>query len=319
MRKKLKMGCGIVAIGALATAFYVWVNLWDLHDALTTRGTTRLEVRATPAAGPVHMLEAVGKDGRRRSAATAASVGPDGVLLVDTLHHGAAPRLRATLDQLGSSRVRFVVNTHFHLDHVGGLEVLRDGARVVAHVNTQRRLSAPQRSFPIRAYPEQPGKLPDHAFDDSFSVTFNGEEVRAIHVPQAHTDADVVVYFVDSKVLVTGDIYNGPGRLSTPSPLQGGDPHGLSAALNDLAGWLPEDVRIIPGHGRTGALSNLEELKSYSALLDDTLAMIEQKVAAGQSLEEIQAEGLPEAWRDWPDPAAGVDRWLRALYRHFSH
>ena len=190
------------------------------------------------------MLEAVGKDGRRRSAAIAASVGPDGVLLVDTLHHGAAPRLRETLGKLGSSKIRFVVNTHFHLDHVGGLEILRDGAKVVAHVNTERRLSAPQRSFPIRAYPAQPGKLPDHVFAESFSITFNGEEVRAIHVPEAHTDADVVVYFAGSKVLVTGDIYNGPGRLSTPSPLQGGD---LARTGQGPAGPRPGGYRTTSG------------------------------------------------------------------------
>ncbi len=51
--KRLKMGCGVVVIVILAAAFYGWVNLWDIQDSLITKGTARLEVRATPAAGPV--------------------------------------------------------------------------------------------------------------------------------------------------------------------------------------------------------------------------------------------------------------------------
>lgn len=314
--KMLKMGClGLLGL-LLIVGFYGWLNLWQIRDDLTAKGMARLQVRATPAAGSVYMLEAVGREGRRRSAATAASVGPDGVLLVDTLHHGAEAKVRAALKKLGSDEIRFILATHFHLDHVGGIEALRQGATVVGHEGVERRLASPQKEFRLRSFPAQPGKLPDRTFSDSFSVRFNGEEVRVTHYPRAHTDSDSVVYFTGSNVLVTGDIYNGPGHFSTPSTLQGGDVEGLEAAIAGMLEQVPEDVKIIPGHGATGRLASRDDLETYHRLLRDTIQMVESKLAAGRAAKQIGAEGLPESWRDWPDPEARVDRWLRDLTHH---
>src|SRR5207237_5796799 len=128
---------------------------------------------------------------------------PGGLIVVDTFVAPAWPKREDSLKSLGS-RVKFVINTHWHFDHTDNNGPLRAiGATVVAHENTRRRMSAPQHiamldlDFP----PSPPAALPQRVFDDRFGMEANGMRLELTHVAPAHTDTDVIVRFEQANVL----------------------------------------------------------------------------------------------------------------------
>lgn len=259
---------------------------------------TGVEIRTRHVAGPVYMLEATGDVAGN----VAASVGPDGVLLVDTQFAELADELRTALDALGAGPVRFVVNTHHHLDHSGGNARLGAEAAIAGAASLAARLA----DRPAAARPTV-------TFRDELTVTFNGEDVRLLHLPAAHTDTDVVVHFTRSNVFHLGDLYNA-GVHSFPSiDLEaGGTVAGLIAALDRLVALIPEDAAVIPGHYE---LSDLAGLRACRGMVVETARFVGERKRAGQSLDAIQARGLPAAYRNWGRTGyTDAAEWIANLY-----
>ena len=123
-----------------------------------------------------------------------ASVGEDGILLVDAGFANTADSLYAAVKELGDGNIKYLINTHVHSDHVGGNDVFADEAVIIAHENTRNRMSGD-----FYALPGTPPKgIPDSVFTDEMSLQFNGEEIKLKYMPNAHTDGDIIVYFTDS-------------------------------------------------------------------------------------------------------------------------
>ncbi len=315
----LKKGCLWVLLFALLTGVAIWLGVWTLYDDFLARGAAAMDIRTTPAGGQVFMLEGIGPDGQRRMAATAASIGDDGVFLVDTLYRGSESAVLEKLRELGSEEIRYIVSTHAHPDHVGGNEVFRSGAQLVAHREASQQISNSIQWFSLLpAFPGHPAWAPNELIDAERRMTFNGEEVRIIPLPGAHTGGDLAVYFTTSKVLACGDIFSGPGRFSTPSDVYGGTPKTLAESLASILAWLPEDAKIIVGHGRSGGLSTRNDLQQYYELLIATLSNIRSLVASGASRATVLSGGLPATWREWADDPEELETWLSDLYTHIS-
>ena len=159
-----------------------------------------MQIKATKVAGNVYMLEGAGGN-------IGVSVGDDGILIVDDQFAPLADKIRAALKALADKKLRFILNTHWHGDHTGGNVAFGPEATIIAHDNVRKRLSTEQKSrsskAPRRASPKE--ALPVITFDQSLSVHFNGEEIRAIHYPQGHTDGDSVIFFTASNVVHLGD------------------------------------------------------------------------------------------------------------------
>src|SRR5262249_41334673 len=146
---------------------------------------------------------------------------------------------------------------------------------------------------PDREIPPMTGAgLPVITFDQSVSVWFNGEEIRAIHYPHGHTDGDAVIYFTKSNVVHMGDDFFA-GRFPFVDIDSGGDVEGLSKAIGEILRTLPAGAKVIPGHG---PVSDAEGLKAFSRMVDESLAFVRTRIKAGKTLEQIQAEGLPAEW-----------------------
>lgn len=227
------------------------------------------EVRSVHLAGPVSLIEAVGGFGGGN---VAASIGPDGVLLVDAMSRGIVPKLKAELTRLSSSPVHILVNTHFHLDHAGGNLGFGDSATIVAHENVRTRLAAahmPAAGLPLVTYAD--GAAP--------TFHFNGEDIRLTTCTGAHTDGDTIVLFETSKVVHLGDLYFS-GMFPAVYRQGGGDWKGLIACIKRVLPTLPEDVVVIGGHG---PVTHLPELRAYLAMLEDTTAIVERHLARGES------------------------------------
>ena len=225
------------------------------------------------------------------------SVGDDGLLLIDTQFAELADPIRAELAKRVDGGPVFLVNTHFHGDHVGGNVELGRGAQIVAHANVRRRMAGGLGSRGRTVQPSPAAALPDVTFEDGLSIHFNGEEVRLIHLPGAHTDGDVVVWFTGSNVVHFGDaLFN--GRFPFLDVGSGGRASGAIAGLERVLALVPDDVRVIPGHGQ---VCGVPEVRTYIEMLRETSSRVQQATAAGRSVKEMQEMRLLDDYADWGD------------------
>ena len=257
-----------------------------------------VEIRVEPVQGNIYFLEATGDVAGN----IAASVGPDGVLLVDTQFADLAPLIRKAVAGLSSGPVRYVINTHYHDDHADGNREFGREAVVLASDNARRRLAG----FPSHARPSV-------TTDGRMSLHFNGEEIRLMHFPHAHTDSDLVVHFVGSNVFHLGDIFNA-GEASFPgADLEaGGSLLGMVDAIEKILEIIPPGAAIIPGHYE---LSDAEGLRKTYTMLIETIGFVRTSRESGLSVKEIQEKGLPEPYNDWGKTGyTGADEWIANVF-----
>ena len=249
--------------------------------------------------GNVYMLSGAGGN-------IAIQTGKDGVLLVDTGLAQNADRVLQEVKKLSNRPIRYIINTHVQADHIGGNEKIGaagravvggnfardigdDGrANIVAHENVQTRMSAPgagQAPIPSNAWPS------DTYFNNLKKMYFNGEGIELMHIANAHTDGDSLVYFRGSDVIAAGDVF-----VTTSFPVidleRGGNIQGILDALNRIIEVsIPADRQeggtyIIPGHGRIVDQSDIVEYRDMTTIIRDRIADLVKK---GKTLAEVQA------------------------------
>jgi glyoxylase-like metal-dependent hydrolase (beta-lactamase superfamily II) len=238
-------------------------------------------VETTPLRGGIHML--TGRGGNM-----VASVGDDGVFLVDDQYAPLTERIQAALAELTDKPVRFVINTHWHGDHVGGNENFAEaGAVILAHENVRERMSSDQfmaifnRSVPA----SPPGALPVVTFEQGVSLHLNGDTVRVIHVANAHTDGDSLVFFESANVLHMGDVFFN-GLYPFIDLGSGGGIHGMIAAVRRGLELADEETIVVAGHGPN---SDRAGMQAYLGMLESFRDRVAALKSAGKTLEEVVA------------------------------
>ena len=276
-------------------------------------GFDGVELSITPVAGNVYMIQRPGGGGN-----IGVQVGPDGVLLVDSLFAPLTDRLVEAVKQVTDEDIRFLVNTHIHIDHVGGNENLAElGVLIFAHDNTRLRFLEEKSHFPRAGgsfAPQQPvAARPLITFNDTMSFHLNSEEVRVFLAPPAHTDGDVFIYFPESDVLHLGDVYR-----TTSYPIidvyNGGTLRGTIAAMDmaiDIAG---PDTKIIPGHGLE--VVGREELIEFRDMILDIQDQVLSLIRDGKKLHEVMAAQPTTAYdAEWTDdPGWGPEDFIPVVY-----
>ena len=280
-----------LAIGLLIPSSLVLIGM-----GLAQQNFDDVQIATTHVAGPVYMFE--GSEGN-----IGVSAGQDGILIVDDQYAPLAAKILAALQKLDKGELQFILNTHYHGDHTGGNEILGQSAPIIAHTNTRTRLlDQPKAAWPIIT------------FDDDASVHFNGEEIKAVHYPRGHTDGDLVIFFTESNVVHIGDHFF-VDRFPYVDIDAGGNALGMMSNVERLLAIIPSDAKIIPGHG---PLATLDDLREFHGMLTETIGMVRQKRAAGQSLEQIQREGVPEEYDTWGGGFIDTETWLESVYRSIS-
>ena len=146
-----------------------------------------------------------------------ASIGEQGVLIVDDQFPDLVTANRAKIRELGGGDIDFVVNTHWHFDHADGNKVLGpEGSWIVAQANSRRMMANDNViNTVVRAPIEQPAypadALPVATFDERMQLHFNGERIDLLHFGPAHTTGDAAVVFRGRNVVHMGDVYNNSG------------------------------------------------------------------------------------------------------------
>ena len=270
---------------------------------------SKVEIKATKISGNVYMLEGSGGN-------IGVSVGVDGILIVDDEFAPLAEKIKAALKTLGEGKLKFILNTHWHVDHTGGNAPLGKEATIIAHDNVRKRLSTEQRlEFFKQTVPASPSEAwPVVTFDQSLSVHFNGEEIKVIHFPHGHTDGDSVIFFTTSNVVHMGDDFFA-GRFPFVDLDSGGSVQGMAKNVGEIIPKLPAGVKLIPGHG---PISTIDDLKAYHRMLLATTEIVRKKIAAKKSLERVKKEGLPAEWKSWGEGFIKTDQWLELVYRSLS-
>jgi glyoxylase-like metal-dependent hydrolase (beta-lactamase superfamily II) len=265
------------------------------------------ELVVTPVRGSVHLMamEPAGN--------VAASVGPDGAFIIDDQFAPMAPRLKAAVAKLTEKPLRYVLNTHWHGDHTGANATLgREGYVIVAHDNVRTRMSREFFSeFSQRTTPASPPEaLPVITFSESMTFHFNGDVVRVIHVPRAHTDGDALYYFEKADVLHAGDVFVRYGYPFIDVASEGSIA-GMIAGLDRILGIIGPETLVIPGHGKLARRADVEE---FRGMLVTARSRVVERMQAGQSADQIvAAKPLADLEARWGQGFMKSDRFIRGI------
>ena len=268
----------------------------------------QLQIKTTKISSNFYTLE-----GRNNSGVL---VGADGVFLVDSQEAELAEKLEAAIRQISDGRIRFLINTHVHLDHTGGNGHFgRKGVVIMAH----EELRARQAQHNLGAGgelvwrpPAPPVALPMVTYRGPTTVRINGDEVQLIPVPLAHTDGDTMVYFPVADVLMIGDVFRMSGFPNIDRN-NGGTVKGTIAGLGAAIAAIGPNTKVVPGHGAVADRATLFASRDMMIGVRDRVA---QLVRQGKTPEEAVA-AKPTRNYDAFVPggtASTADRFVRQIY-----
>jgi cyclase len=260
---------------------------------------SKVQMKVSKVAGNVYMLEGSGGN-------IGSSVGDDGIVIVDDQFAPLADKIKAALKGVTDKPVRFVINTHFHGDHTGGNAIFQKDAPVIAQDNVRKRLEAGGGD----RKPAPKDALPIITFDHDVTVHLNGEDIHALHFASGHTDGDSIIFFPKSNVVHMGDDFVTYG-FPFIDLKSGGSVEGMTAAVDEVVSKLPADVKVIPGHG---PISNLDDVRKFSAMLKDTLAVAQKALKQGKTLDQMKQEKILAPWDKWSGDFIKTDGFIETLY-----
>ena len=281
--------------------------------ALAQQDFSQVQIQRTEVTDGLYMLMGAGGN-------LSLSVGSDGAFLVDDQYAPLSDKILASIAEVTDSDVRFLINTHFHGDHTGGNENIgRTGAIIVAHENVRARMSTDQfREIFDQRIPASPtGALPIVTFPDRVNFHWNDTEIVVFHVPNAHTDGDVVITYPEKNVIQMGDVFNN-GAYPFVDVSSDGSLDGIVAGVErvlDLP-FLNAQTKIIPGHG---ALASPAELRTYLEVVMTARDRIQSAIDRGLSEDEAVAATLMSEYdAEWGGGFMNPENFVRLSYQSLA-
>jgi cyclase len=292
----------------------VAVTVW-LFGALSLaqdQDFSKVQIKVSKVAGSVYMLQGAGGN-------IGASVGEDGIVIVDDQYAPLADRIQAALKGITDKPVRFIINTHYHPDHTGGNEYFQKQAPIIAQDNVRKRLESGGvggngSSIHMDMQPSPKDALPIITFDHDVTVHLNGEDIRALYFPAGHTDGDSIIFFPKSNVVHMGDDFVTYGFPFIDVDA-GGSINGMIDGVEKVIAQVPPDVKIIPGHG---PVSNLDDVKAYLTMLKETRDVVARALKDGKTLDQMKQAKLLDPWKKYSGDFINQDTFLETLYNSLT-
>ncbi len=265
---------------------------------------SKVEIKVHKITDHVYMLEGAGGN-------IGASVGEDGIVVIDDEFLPLAGKIEAALKGITDKPVKFVINTHWHGDHTGGNPHFGEKAPIIAQENVRKRLAEGGKTRFGETKPAPKVALPVITFENKVTVHLNGEDIRAIHFPHGHTDGDSVIFFPQSKVVHMGDDFFNGNMFPFIDLDSGGSVQGMIAGDEKVLAEVPDDVKIIPGHG---PLASKEDLRKFIEMLKGTSGAVQSGIKAGKTLDQLKQEKVLAKWDTWAHGFINADVFTEVLY-----
>ena len=230
-------------------------------------------------------------------------VGEDGLLLVDTNTEEKAAELKKVVESFDKGTPKYIINTHRHVEHVGGNAIFGPSPVIIAHYLVPQKLRSG--SYIFNEFPEE--TFPDITFTDSLTLFFNGERIRLVSVAGSHDDNEIMVHFTESKVVHLSSLING---MNFPSIDSDGNALRFEEVITRAIGLLPEDVTIVSGHN---GLATWQDLHTYRDMIHETAAIVRAGLDAGKDMATMQAEKVLAAYEAFNKSYVSPEGWIRYL------
>jgi cyclase len=259
----------------------LWLILSSWPTFIHAQDFSKVQIRTTKVGENVYMLAGAGGN-------IGVSAGADGILLIDSQFAPLYDKIKAALAAIVPGPVRILCNTNWHYDHVSGNEPLaKNGALVIAHENARRRMGTEQvhadLSITIPAYPVV--AQPQLTCSDTLTIHFNGEDIQAVHLPAAHSDADLLFHFRKANVIHAGDLIFS-GFYPYIDVAHGGSINGVIQAVERILGMSDANTMFIPGHG---PILKRADVERYRDMLVQVRNRVAASIAEGKNEQETVA------------------------------
>jgi glyoxylase-like metal-dependent hydrolase (beta-lactamase superfamily II) len=300
-----------ITIAALASAAVLFAGAAQAQAP----DFSKVEIKTTDLGHNTYMLEGQGGN-------ITVAVGSDGAIMVDTQFAPLHDKIKAAIAKISPQPVKYVINTHYHGDHVDGNALFhKAGATIVAHDNLRIRMAAGTTNmFNGNKVPPAPADaIPTMTYQvGDMKVQVGGRTAELKHVINAHTDGDTWVYFADANVLALGDTFTN-SRYPNIDWSNGGGIDGMILANERYLLAANEDTKIVPGHGALATKTNLRE---FVAMLIEARNRVKKLYDEGKSEQDVlAADPLADLNKKWAQPTglASGPSFLRNVYNSFRN
>jgi len=241
---------------------------------------------------------------------TVVSVGNDGILLIDPGFKATTPVLKKVLRKLSQGALVYIFNTHNHGDHIQGNIIAETETRIVG-LCEGLELLIKDGLISHKKFPHA-DKTKDKGFNKYFSLNFNGEEIRLIPAPGAHSQCDWIIHFTKSGVVHMGDLL-----LSQSFPAVGKNIKKYLPIMGMALNTFPDNAIFFSGHGKD---LDKKGLKKYQQMLLTTIGIVKKGIKKGMTIKQMQSKRILKDFKsyntflDW----LHTDYWIEAVYKTYK-
>jgi cyclase len=240
-----------------------------------------------------------------------------GLVLVDAQSADVGDSLVSAVRNFSAIAPAFVINTHYHEDHIAGNSVFREmGAETVAHRNVTVRASVDTTIDELQWHrePAESDDLPMWTIAGDTTVTVGGVRMDLFTFPAAHTDGDLAVYLPEQNVLHTGDILE-VDAFPFIDWWGGGSLTGTVAAIDNLLALVDDETTIVPGHGH---VVDRVHMAQYRAMLAEVGEGVQEAIERGDDARTTMSLGLASDFAGGRGGESAARRFVGILYLGMS-
>lgn len=230
-------------------------------------------------------------------------VGDDGILLVDTNAEEYGEELKKLVESFGKGLPKYIINTHRHVEHVGGNAIFGPDPVIIGHDLIRKKLRS--EGYLFDEFPEI--AMPDIGITDSVHLYFNGEMIRLIPMGGSHDDNEIIIHFTGSKVVHLSSLVNG---MNFPSVDSDGDVLKFGEIVSRAIELLPDDVTIVSGHNNNCTRADLYD---YVDMIRKTTAIVREGLKAGKTVEQMQEEKVLAGFEKYNQSYVSPEGWISYL------